>query len=112
MDIAPRTINHIIRQDLGLGAFKRQTGGFFFNTVALKENRKEKKKIITKNLFIDETFFSVEEIFNKRNFMHGPSLKPQDLAAWEGLSASMNLQAVLVTGRVSHVRVVSSEMPD
>ena len=24
----------------------------------------------------------------------------------------MNLQAVLVTGRVSHVRVVASEMPD
>ena len=37
MDIAPRTMNRIIKQDLGLVAFKRQIGQPL--TVALYENR-------------------------------------------------------------------------
>ena len=40
MDITPRTISHIIKQDLGVGALKRQTGRL---TIALKENRKKIK---------------------------------------------------------------------
>ena len=56
-------------------------------------------------------------------FYHAEGYEQQDpslgatgpCSRWEGMSGSMNLQAVLtvlVTGRVSHVRVVASEMPD
>jgi hypothetical protein len=41
MDIVPRTMSRIIKQDLGLGAFKQETGQCL--TVVLKENRKKKK---------------------------------------------------------------------
>ena len=40
MDIAPRTISRIIKQELGLAAFKRQTEQRL--SVALKVNRKQK----------------------------------------------------------------------
>ena len=39
MDIAPRTMSHIIKQDLGVGAFKHQTGQCL--TIVLKENREK-----------------------------------------------------------------------
>ena len=39
MDIAARTMSRIVRQDLGLEAFKRQTGKHL--TIALKKNRKK-----------------------------------------------------------------------
>ena len=39
MDIVPRTMSHIIKQDLGLRAFKQPTLQQL--TVALKENRKK-----------------------------------------------------------------------
>lgn len=74
MNIAPRTMSRIIKQDLGLGAFKRQTGQRL--TVDLKKNRKAKsKRLLTlygkgrykKILFSDEKIFSVEESFNKQN---------------------------------------------
>ena len=39
MDIAPRTMSCIIKQDLELGAFKRQTGQRLI--IALKENREK-----------------------------------------------------------------------
>ena len=41
VDIAPRTMSHIIQQDWGLGAFKRQTGERV--NIALKENRNKIK---------------------------------------------------------------------
>jgi hypothetical protein len=41
-DIAPRTMNRLIKLDLGLRAFKRQTGQRL--TVALKENREKKSR--------------------------------------------------------------------
>ena len=44
MDIAPRTMSCIIKQDLGLGAFKRQTGQHL--TIALKENRGTKSRCL------------------------------------------------------------------
>jgi hypothetical protein len=37
-----RTMSHIIKQDLGLGAFKQQTGQCL--TISLKENRKIKNQ--------------------------------------------------------------------
>ena len=49
-------------------------------------------------------------------YPYNPSLGASGpCSRWEGLSALMNLQAVLtvlVTSRVSHVRVVAREMPD
>ena len=44
MDIASRTMSRIIKQDLGLGAFKQQTGQHL--TVALKENRKKSRHLL------------------------------------------------------------------
>ena len=38
MDIAPRTMSRIIKQDLELGAFKQQTGQRL--TIVFKQNRK------------------------------------------------------------------------
>ena len=43
MDLALRTMIRIIKQDLGLGAFKRQRRQHL--AVALKENRKKKSKL-------------------------------------------------------------------
>jgi hypothetical protein len=40
-DIAPKTVSRIIKQDLGLGAFKQQTGQCL--TIALKGNKGGKK---------------------------------------------------------------------
>lgn len=67
-------MSRIIKQDLGLRAFKRQTGQCL--TVALKENRKKKsrrllslygKERYKEILFTDEKIFTVEETFNKQN---------------------------------------------
>jgi hypothetical protein len=41
IDIAPRTMSRIIKQDLGLGPFKRQAEQCF--TVVLKDNKKKIK---------------------------------------------------------------------
>ena len=72
MDIGPRTMSRIIKQDLGLGAFKLQTGQRL--TVALKENRKKSRRLLMYGkecqkefLFTDENNFTVEETFNKQN---------------------------------------------
>ena len=74
IDIAPRTISCIIKQDLGLGAFKQQTGQRL--TFALKENRGKKKSRLLLSyskehykeiLLTDEKNFTVEETFNKQN---------------------------------------------
>ena len=59
MDIALRTMSHIIKQDLGLGAFKQQTRQCL--TIALKEDRKKSRCLLLygeehskENLFTDE----------------------------------------------------------
>jgi hypothetical protein len=44
IDIVPKTLSRIIKQDLGLGAFKRQTEQRL--TVAFRGNRGEKSKCL------------------------------------------------------------------
>ena len=65
MDIAPRNMSRVTKQDSGLGAFKRQTGQCL--TIALKENRKKISRCLLsygkernkKILFTDENIFLV-----------------------------------------------------
>ena len=73
MDIAPRTMSHIIKEEFGLGVFKRQTGRL---TIALKENKGGGKwdagycctvKSVTKKSSLDEKDFAMEETFYKEN---------------------------------------------
>lgn len=74
MDVNPKSISRIIKKDLGLGAYKRQTGQLL--NAKLKAHRKEKSKVLLsqyadekykKILFTDEKIFTVEEKFNKQN---------------------------------------------
>lgn len=74
MQISQKSMSRIIKEDLGLSAYKRHTGHLL--TAALKEKRKRKSKSLlsryTKNahrqiLFTDEKIFTVEESFNKQN---------------------------------------------
>ena len=71
MDVVPKIMNHIIKQNLGLGAFKQKTGCL---TAALKENEKKSRCLLSYGkerykeiLFTDEKIFTVEETFNKQN---------------------------------------------
>ena len=54
-----------IKQDLGLGAYKQQTGQHL--TVAINENRKKKSEHYKEILSTDEKIFTVEKTFNKQN---------------------------------------------
>ena len=74
MDIVSKTMSRVIKQDLGLGAFKWQTGQHL--TIALKENGGKNqdtcccrtvKNIKKEILFTDEKMFTIEETFNKQN---------------------------------------------
>lgn len=74
MQISQKSMSRIIKQDLGLSAYKRHTGHLL--TAALKEKRKQKSKALyrryAKNahrqvLFSDEKIFTVEESFNRQN---------------------------------------------
>lgn len=74
MKIAPRTMSRILKDDLGLAAYKRRTGHFL--TDNLKKNRVVKSKQLLKRyakgghrkiLFTDEIFFTIEQHFNKQN---------------------------------------------
>lgn len=74
MNIAPRTVSRIIRDDLHLRAYKRSTGHLL--TEKLKAIRYERSKKLKrlhgksgyKNiLFTDEKIFTIEEKFNKQN---------------------------------------------
>lgn len=74
MGISQISMSRIIKQDLGLGAYKRHTGHLL--THALMEKRKEKSKRLLADyagaeyrriLFTDEKNFTVEEKFNKQN---------------------------------------------
>lgn len=74
MQISQKSMSRIIKEDLGLSAYKRHTGHLL--TAALKEKRKRKSKALlsryAKNahrqiLFTDEKIFTVEESFNKQN---------------------------------------------
>ena len=70
---APWTTSRIIKQDLGLRAFIRQTWQCL--TVGLKENRDKSRRLFSlygkdrykEILFIDEIIFTLEETFNKQN---------------------------------------------
>ncbi|XP_026325277.1 uncharacterized protein LOC113234191 [Hyposmocoma kahamanoa] len=74
MEIAPRTMSRILKDDLGLAAYKRRTG--HFSTDNLKKNRVVKSKQLLKRyakgghrkiLFTDEKIFTIEQHFNKQN---------------------------------------------
>lgn len=74
MRIPPRTLSRIIKQDLGLGAYRRYTG-HTLNQV-LKQKRVERSKQLLlryadkkhrKILFTDEKIFTIEEHYNKQN---------------------------------------------
>ena len=74
MDIVPRTMSRIIKQDLGLGTFKWQTGQCL--AIALKEIGKKKSRCVLllygkehykEIIFTDENIFTVEETINKQN---------------------------------------------
>lgn len=74
MKIAPRTMSRIIKDDLGLGAYRRYTG-HTLNT-ALKTKRLVRSKVLLTRyahgkhrniLFTDEKFFTIEQHFNKQN---------------------------------------------
>lgn len=74
MQIEPSSMSRILKQDLGLSAYKRHTGHLLTN--ALKKARKRKSKELLRRhadnghrriLFTDEKIFTVEESFNKQN---------------------------------------------
>lgn len=74
MQISRLSMSRIIREDLGLGAYKRHTGHLL--TVDLKNKRKQKSKDLLiryaggkhrQILFTDEKIFNVEEHYNKQN---------------------------------------------
>ena len=84
MDIASRTMNHITKQNFGIGAFKRQTGQCL--TVALKENRKKIKNCyhcMVKSI-VKKSSLQVKKMLLRRKlsirktieFMHGHPRKP------------------------------------
>ncbi|TLO71586.1 hypothetical protein FEG37_18500, partial [Acinetobacter baumannii] len=67
-------MSRILKDDLGLAAYKRRTGHFL--TDNLKENRVVKSKQLLKRyakgghrkfLFTDEKIFTIEQHFNKQN---------------------------------------------
>ena len=83
IDIAPRITSHIIKQDLRLGTFKRQTGQR--HTVALKENRKESRRLLLYGkerykeiLITDEKIVLYRKLSISKTieFMHGHPRKP------------------------------------
>ncbi|KAL4131321.1 hypothetical protein QTP88_008653 [Uroleucon formosanum] len=74
MKIPPRTMSRIIKEDLGLGAYRRSTGQRL--TDALRQIRTTRAKRLLKRyaknghrqiLFTDEKIFTVEEKFNCQN---------------------------------------------
>jgi transposase len=74
MKIAPRTMSRILKDDLGLAAYKRRTGHFL--TDNLKKNRVVKSKQLLKRyakgghrkiLFTDEKIFTIKQHSNKQN---------------------------------------------
>lgn len=74
MALSKMSMSRIIKQDLGLGAYKKHTGHLL--TVALKQIRRVRSKCLLdkyaqgmhrKILFTDEKIFTVEEKFNKQN---------------------------------------------
>lgn len=74
MDISPRTMSRVLNVDLGLSAYRRNTGHLL--TPALKEIRRLRSKILLKRyahgahrriLFSDEKIFTIEEKFNRQN---------------------------------------------
>lgn len=74
MTLSKMSMSRIIKQDLGLGAYKKHTGHLL--TAALKQKRRVRSKCLLskyaqgmhrKILFTDEKIFTVEEKFNKQN---------------------------------------------
>lgn len=74
MKIKPRTMSRIIKQDLGLGAYRRTTGQRL--TAALRNIRATRAKALLSRyangghrqiLFTDEKIFTVEEKYNRQN---------------------------------------------
>lgn len=74
MKVPPRTMSRIIKQDLGLGAYRRTTGQRL--TAALRHIRVTRAKALLQRhvngghrqiLFTDEKIFTVEEKFNRQN---------------------------------------------
>ncbi|KAL4153798.1 hypothetical protein QTP88_001631 [Uroleucon formosanum] len=74
MKIPPRTMSQIIKEDLGLGAYRRSAGQRL--TDALRQIRTTRAKKLLKRyaknghrqiLFTDEKIFTVEEKFNRQN---------------------------------------------
>lgn len=74
MEISPRSMSRLIRDDLGMRAYRRSTGHLL--TPALREIRmKRSKQLLSRYageahrniLFTDEKIFTVEESFNRQN---------------------------------------------
>lgn len=74
MKISPRTVSRILKEDLGLKAYKRYTGHLLTDKLkAIRRERSKKllrlygKKRYKNILFTDEKIFTVEEKYNKQN---------------------------------------------
>lgn len=74
MGISKRTMSRIIRDDLGMKAYRRRTGQYL--TLKLQEQRVKKSKVLLSRygagryrdiLFCDEKVFDVEESYNRQN---------------------------------------------
>lgn len=74
MNISARSLSRLIREDLGLRAYRRYTGHTLNSR--LKKMRKERSKVLLRRygdeayrsiLFTDEKIFTIEEKFNRQN---------------------------------------------
>lgn len=74
MDISRRTMSRLIKNDLGMGAYRRVTGQRLNN--ALKKIRLERAKALLRRygdgryrkiMFSDEKIFTIEEKYNRQN---------------------------------------------
>ena len=94
MDIAPRIMSRIIKQDLRLRAFKRQTGHLTFS---LKENRGKKNQ--------DTCCCTINSIANKS------SLQMKKMLLWKKLSIrKMSLCPVIQGNPLTSVKDRTSSL--